>query len=225
MATPLEMTLCYGAAVALPYLTGSIPFGFLIGKMKGVDIRTQGSGNIGATNVTRVIGKNWGRLCFALDLLKGILPVLTAVLFVRHGQWEDPFGVLPSLAALSTVCGHIYPVYLHFHGGKGISTAAGAILALNPPSLLSAGVVWAAVFLLSRYVSLASILAAISLPVFAWIMKYSGVWNCSATEMVLFCVLAALALLRHTSNIKRLLNGTESRFTKKGKSPEEKEEK
>ena len=225
MATPLEMTLCYGSAVVIPYLIGAVPFGFLIGKMKGLDIRTQGSGNIGATNVTRVIGKNWGRLCFALDLMKGILPVLLAALLVRHGFREDPYGILPSLAALSAVCGHIYPVYLRFHGGKGISTAAGAILALNPPSLLSAGVVWAAVFLLSRYVSLASILAAISLPVFAWIMKYSGVWNCSATEMVLFCVLAALALLRHTSNIKRLLNGTESRFTKKGKSPEEKEEK
>ena len=195
MATPLEMTLCYGAAVVLPYLTGSIPFGFLIGRIKGVDIRTQGSGNIGATNA----------------------------LLVRYRHWDDPYGVLPSLAALSTVCGHIYPVYLRFHGGKGISTAAGAILALNPPSLLSAGVVWAAVFFLSRYVSLASILAAVSLPVFAWIMRLSGVWICSATEMALFCVLALLALLRHASNIKRLLNGTENRFSDKGKSPEKKE--
>ena len=224
MATPLEMTLCYGSAVVIPYLIGAVPFGFLIGKMKGLDIRTQGSGNIGATNVTRVIGKNWGRLCFALDLMKGILPVLLAMLLVRHGFWEDPYGILPSLAALSAVCGHIYPVYLRFHGGKGISTAAGAILALNPPALLSAGVVWAAVFLLSRYVSLASILGAVSLPVFAWIMKLSGVWNSSATEMVLFCVLAVLAVLRHTSNIKRLLSGTESRFVKKEKSPENKEE-
>ena len=223
MATPLEMTLCYGAAVVLPYLTGSIPFGFLIGRIKGVDIRTQGSGNIGATNVTRVVGKSWGRLCFVLDFLKGILPVLAAALLVRYRHWDDPYGVLPSLAALSTVCGHIYPVYLRFHGGKGISTAAGAILALNPPSLLSAGVVWAAVFFLSRYVSLASILAAVSLPVFAWIMRLSGVWICSATEMALFCVLALLALLRHASNIKRLLNGTENCFSDKGKSPEKKE--
>ena len=218
------MTLCYGSAVVIPYLIGAVPFGFLIGKMKGLDIRTQGSGNIGATNVTRVIGKNWGRLCFALDLMKGILPVLLAMLLVRHGFWEDPYGILPSLAALSAVCGHIYPVYLRFHGGKGISTAAGAILALNPPALLSAGVVWAAVFLLSRYVSLASILGAVSLPMFAWIMQLSGIWNSSATEMVLFCVLAVLAVLRHTSNIRRLLSGTESRFVKKEKSPENKEE-
>ena len=194
MATPLEMTLVYASGAVVPYLIGSVPFGFLIGKMKGLDIRTQGSGNIGATNVTRVIGKNWGKLCFLLDLMKGILPVVLVSLLVRRGTFDDPCGILPAIAALATVCGHIYPVYLHFKGGKGISTAAGAILALNPPALLSAGVLWVIVFLTSRYVSLASIAAAVSLPVFAWIMKTAGVWTYSPTEMILFCVLAVLAV-------------------------------
>ena len=215
MATPLEMTLVYASGAVVPYLIGSVPFGFLIGKMKGLDIRTQGSGNIGATNVTRVIGKNWGKLCFLLDLMKGILPVVLVSLLVRRGTFDDPCGILPAIAALATVCGHIYPVYLHFKGGKGISTAAGAILALNPPALLSAGVLWVIVFLTSRYVSLASIAAAVSLPVFAWIMKTAGVWTYSPTEMILFCVLAVLAVVRHSSNIRRLLNGTESRFARK----------
>ena len=192
MATPLEMTLVYASGAVVPYLIGSVPFGFLIGKMKGLDIRTQGSGNIGATNVTRVIGKNWGKLCFLLDLMKGILPVVLVSLLVRRGTFDDPCGILPAIAALATVCGHIYPVYLHFKGGTGISTAAGAILALNPPALLSAGVLWVIVFLTSRYVSLASIAAAVSLPVFAWIMKTAGVWAYSSTEMILFCVLAVM---------------------------------
>ena len=182
MAAPLEMTLVYASCAAVPYLIGSVPFGFLIGKMKGLDIRTLGSGNIGATNVTRVVGKNWGKLCFLLDLMKGILPVVLVSLLVRRGIFDDPCGILPAIAALATVCGHIYPVYLRFKGGKGISTAAGAILALNPPALLSAGVLWAIVFLTSRYVSLASIAAAVFLPLSAWGMKAAGVWNCSATE-------------------------------------------
>ena len=224
MATPLEMTLVYASCAVAPYLIGSVPFGFLIGKMKGLDIRTLGSGNIGATNVTRVIGKNWGKLCFLLDLMKGILPVVLVSLLARQGIFDDPYGILPAIAALATVCGHIYPVYLHFKGGKGISTAAGAILALNPPALLSAGVLWVIVFLVSRYVSLASITAAVSRPVFAWIMKTAKVWAYSPTEMILFCVLALLAVVRHSSNIKRLLDGTESRFARKNES-QQKEEK
>ena len=90
MATPLEMTLVYASGAVVPYLIGSVPFGFLIGKMKGLDIRTQGSGNIGATNVTRVIGMNWGKLCFLLDLMKGILPVVLVSLLVRRGTFDDP---------------------------------------------------------------------------------------------------------------------------------------
>ena len=148
------------ATVILSYLAGSIPFGFLIGKMKGIDIREHGSGNIGATNVTRVVGKWWGKGCFFCDFLKSALPVTLVIFLCRKGCFADPWGLLPSLAAFCAVAGHIFPVWLKFKGGKGISTAAGAVL----------------------------------------------------------------AVVKHISNIKRLLNGTESRFTKK-KDREEKEEK
>lgn len=219
MATPLEMTLVYASGAMVPYLIGSVPFGFLIGKMKGLDIRTQGSGNIGATNVTRVIGKNWGKLCFLLDLMKGILPVVLVSLLVRRGTFDDPCGILPAIAALCDSLRAYLPGLPSFQGRQGgFRPPPGAILALNPPALLSAGVLWVIVFLTSRYVSLASIAAAVSLPVFAWIMKTAGVWTYSLTEMILFCVLAVLAVVRHSSNIRRLLNGTESRFARKNES-------
>lgn len=207
------------------YLIGSIPTGYLIGKCKGLDIREHGSGNIGATNVTRVIGKWWGKACFLGDFLKGALPVFLTSLLIRKGILADQYGVLPSLAAFVTVAGHVWPIYLKFKGGKGISTAAGAVLALNPPALLGAGVLWVVLFLTSRYVSLASIFAALSLPFFAWGFLHWKVWECSKMEMILFGLLAILAVIRHISNIKRLLNGTESRFERKKKdSGEEKKE-
>lgn len=205
------------AAVVLSYLAGSIPFGFLIGKLKGIDIREHGSGNIGATNVTRVVGKWWGKGCFFCDFLKSAVPVALAVYLCKKGYLADPWGLLPSLAALSAVAGHIFPVWLKFKGGKGISTAAGAVLALNPPALLCAGLLWAALFFIFRYVSLASIFAAAGLPLFAWGALKLGLWNTSCVELGLFILLAILAVVKHISNIKRLLNGTESRFEKKRK--------
>ena len=212
------------ATVILSYLAGSIPFGFLIGKMKGIDIREHGSGNIGATNVTRVVGKWWGKGCFFCDFLKSALPVTLVIFLCRKGCFADPWGLLPSLAAFCAVAGHIFPVWLKFKGGKGISTAAGAVLALNPPALLAAGIVWAVLFFAFRYVSLASIFAAAGLPFFAWGAAKLGFCNCTNVELGLFILLAILAVVKHISNIKRLLNGTESRFTKK-KDREEKEEK
>lgn len=204
MATPLEMTLVYASGAVVPYLIGSVPFGFLIGKMKGLDIRTQGSGNIGATNVTRVIGKNWGKLCFLLDLMKGILPVVLVNLLVRRGLSTILAGFCPPLPRLRQSAGISTRSTFISRAARGFRPPPGAILALNPPALLSAGVLWVIVFLTSRYVSLASIAAAVSLPVFAWIMKMAGVWTYSPTEMILFCVLAVLAVVRHSSNIRRL---------------------
>lgn len=207
------------------YLIGSIPTGYIIGKCKGLDIREHGSGNIGATNVTRVIGKWWGKFCFLGDFLKGALPVVATSLLVKNGFLKDTWGILPSLAAFVTVGGHVWPIYLKFKGGKGISTAAGAVLALNPPTLLGAGLLWVILFLIFRYVSLASIFAALSLPVFAYGMLRYKVWQSSKAEMILFGLLALLAVLRHVSNIKRLLNGTESKFERKKKTPADKGEK
>ncbi len=212
----VEETLKIAATILIAYLCGSIPFGFLIGKLKGIDIRQHGSGNIGATNVTRVIGRGWGRTCFVLDLVKGFLPVMAACCLTKYGYVSDNLKILPCIAALATVCGHIWPVWLKFMGGKGVSTAAGAILALSPVALPAAGVVWVIVFFASRYVSLASISAAATLPIFCWgFGKYGIGPEPSLPEQYLLILIAAIAILKHTSNIKRLLQGTENRFSKK----------
>ena len=236
MNTQWETGLIGIAVIVISYLIGSIPFGLLIGKMKGIDVRKEGSGNIGATNVTRVVGKGWGKLCFVLDFLKGALPVLVVSYLTPKelfpfltnllpaacqqymNQLPDPLAVLPSLAAFATVSGHIWPIYLKFKGGKGVSTAAGAILALSPLALIGAALVWVITFFTSRYVSLASILAAGSMPIFLIVLSLCEVNKASIPEIILFILLAILTVLKHSSNIKRLREGTENRFDKKSKS-------
>ena len=197
--------------VTAAYLIGAIPFGFLIGKLNGKDIRREGSCNIGATNVTRVVGKSWGKLCFLCDFLKGFLPVFLVMRFHPEDGW------LIALTALAAMLGHIFPVYLGFKGGKGVSTAAGAALALCPAAVLGAGVVWAAVFFLFRYVSLASLAAAVTLPAMAWILKLFAGAALPLPVGILLIVFALLTFWRHRSNIVRLMNGTESRFVKNKK--------
>lgn len=199
------------------YLLGSIPWGFLIGKYNGVDVRQVGSKNIGATNVTRCVGKKAGKLCFALDFLKGALPVVAAQYFFKGGRCFE-YVVIATLFA--TVLGHMFPVFLKFRGGKGVSTAAGAIMALTPIPLLIALVVWVVVFLVSRYVSLASIAAAAVLPIVAWVFYLIGFGSDLARSqgvLIFLTIIALLAILRHHANILRLLNGTENRFGKKEK--------
>ena len=206
----MNMGIAIGA-VAAAYLIGSIPFGLLIGKLNGKDIRKEGSCNIGATNVTRVVGKWWGKLCFLCDFLKGFLPVF-AVMCLYPGE-----GWLIALTALATMLGHIFPVYLGFKGGKGVSTAAGAAMALCPLAVVIAGAVWVAVFFLSRYVSLASLAAALALPVSAWLLKIFAGFALPLPVGLLLILFAVLAFWRHRSNIVRLMNGTESRFAKEKK--------
>ena len=195
--------------ILIAYLIGSIPFGLLIGKLNGKDIRKEGSCNIGATNVTRVVGKWWGKLCFLCDFLKGFLPVF----WVMHACPGD--GVTIALTALAVVLGHVFPIYLGFKGGKGVSTAAGAALALSPLSVVIAGAVWVLVFLTSRYVSLASLAAALALPVSAWLLHFFAGFELPLPVGLLLILLAVLTFWRHRSNIGRLLNGTESRFERK----------
>ena len=203
------------AVVIVSYLIGSIPFGFLIGKLRGIDIRRQGSGNIGATNVTRVVGPLYGKLCFFLDFLKGVLPSGTALFLTEQAHMvEDPYRLLPALATYAVVAGHIWPVYLKFKGGKGISTAAGAILPLSPWAVLIGFASWGVVFKASGYVSLASITAAVVLPASAVLLRLFHLSGASPAAIVLFLLLGVLAILKHTSNIKRLLNGTENRFSR-----------
>jgi len=211
-------TILILSAVALvSYLIGAIPWGYLIGKRQGVDIRKLGSKNIGATNVTRVIGKWSGRLCFALDFLKGFIPVLVVTILCKKGIIDDSYHIMQMAAALSAVMGHMFPVYLWFRGGKGMSTTAGALLALAPYSFAIAGIVWVAVYLLSRYVSLASITAAAVMPICATLITWlkPELYYHSPYVLGFLYFLSVMAILKHLSNIKRLLNGTENKFKKK----------
>ena len=204
------------AVSLVSYLIGAIPWGYLIGKRNGVDIRKLGSRNIGATNVTRVIGKWSGKLCFALDFLKGFIPVLVVTIFREKCIIPDSYGIIQMVAALSAVLGHMFPVYLWFRGGKGVSTTAGAILALAPYSFAIAGITWLVVYLISRYVSLASITAATVLPVCATLITKlkPDLYPRSTYVLIFLYFLSVMAILKHSGNIKRLLNGTENKFKK-----------
>jgi glycerol-3-phosphate acyltransferase PlsY len=197
------------------YLLGSIPFGYLVGRLVGVDIRRAGSGNIGATNVVRVLGKRYGYPVFACDVLKGFGAVTIAVLIAlgRWPEWNSPeiFGIL---AAISSVLGHLYPPWLKFKGGKGVATSAGALLALTPVAALIGIAIWIIVFCLTRYVSLASITAAVVLPIVILIISWQD-QNERKPLIYLSACVAALVIWRHRSNLSRLMRGTEPRFTRK----------
>src|SRR5262245_53840682 len=154
------------------YLLGSIPFGYLAGRLAGIDIRRAGSGNVGATNVVRVLGKEYGYPVFALDVLKGFGAVKISMLLApgRPPEWNSP-EIIGILAALSSVLGHLYPPWLKFQGGKGVATSAGALLSLTPEATLIGVVIWVTMFWLTRYVSLASITAATVLPIFILLLN------------------------------------------------------
>lgn len=190
------------------YLLGSIPFGLLLVKtVRGQDVRKQGSGNIGATNVLRTGSKGLAILTLLLDMGKGIAAVLIASA-LAGGQMDAAV-----LAALLAIVGHVFPVWLRFRGGKGVATAFGAFLALNVWMALASFIVFMIVVLLTRYVSLASIAGAISFPVLVLLVR-------PAAQSLLFeivvCCCAALIVLRHQKNISRLIHGVEYRFGKTG---------
>jgi len=193
------------ALALVSYLIGSVPFGLLLAKTKGVDIREQGSGNIGATNVLRCLGKPLGITCFVLDVLKGYLP---AALFPTLGNCAPEFGILFGVAA---ILGHNFPVFLKFKGGKGVATSAGVLLGVAPQAVGLGILTWAIVFFVSGYVSLGSIIAALAVAATGWV-RYDSI---TATALTL---LGALAIYRHRANIKRLLAGEENKFERKKKS-------
>jgi glycerol-3-phosphate acyltransferase PlsY len=191
----LQSLLILGA-----YLVGSIPFPVLITKwLKGIDVRDHGSGNMGTTNVLRVVGKGAGALALLADMSKGLITVLLA------GMLEVP-SIDVGLVALATVLGHIYPLFAGFRGGKGVATGLGAFLGMMPfPTLIAMGI-WMVFLALFRYVSLSSILASLSLPLIAFFLSYP-------TPKVAFALLIALLIsYRHQENIRHLLAGTEDRF-------------
>ena len=199
----------------IAYLIGSIPFGFLIAKSRGVDVRTVGSKNIGATNVFRSVGKGAGVATFALDMGKGLFATLLLPLLLLRALGGGDVAGLLSLRVFAGVCvviGHNWTCFLGFKGGKGIATSLGFLLGIIPLAALLALLVWVAVLLLSRYVLLASVSAAAALGGLVWWLHPSPLWF-----PIVISLIALLAIIKHHANIRRLLNGTENRisFSKK----------
>lgn len=220
--TPAQTTLV--ALVPAAYLVGSVPFGLLVGKAKGVDVRAAGSGNIGATNVGRLLGGKFFALVFVLDLLKGLAPMLAAGAAVGFrsdgsaGRADATTYLLWIAVGLAAILGHMFSLFLRFGGGKGVATSAGVVLGLFPyftlPGLVAVAA-WGALFYRTRIVSLASVAAAAVLPVAYLGFAVAFGWNPLAEQLplLLFAVLiAVLIVARHRSNIGRLRAGTESRF-------------
>ena len=236
----------------LAFLLGSIPFGWLIAKAKGIDIRQHGSGNIGATNVLRVVGKNYGIACFILDALKGFVPVVIALSLIRIGDRDTslalaclkPFAfrlqadqqnigqLLHVITGLMAILGHNYSPWVGFKGGKGMATSAGVLLGLYPFfGVLLLGFLWVALFLGTRYVSVASIGVAAALPLVTHLgarfhhvnndPSLPTLWQAGTWNKPLFAFTAAIAVLaiwKHRANIRRLRAGTEHRFTRRKRS-------
>lgn len=185
-------------AVLLGYLTGSVPFAFLLARRAGIDVRTAGSGNVGAANVLRTTGTWRGVIVMALDVAKGSAAVATAYVFSSS-------AALAAITGAAAVVGHIYPVWLGFHGGKGVAVAAGVFTVLSPAATAVAAVLFLAIVVLTRYVSLASIAATLVLPPAAWLTGEPRAVVLSAAAS------AALILFRHRGNWQRLRTGTERR--------------
>ena len=212
----LQWLLCVVGA----YLCGSIPFGWLIGRAHGVDIRRIGSGNIGATNCGRILGRKWGILCTALDALKGFVPVALAGCLLGYlGDAELPASDAWRwlVVALGAVLGHMFPVWLGFRGGKGVATGLGVMLGLYPAMTipaLGAAATWTIVALGTRYIGLASVAAAGALPLFValWTALSGAAWRGRLPFLVVFGVMGLLVIYRHRGNLARMARGTEPKW-------------
>ncbi len=204
--------------IVVSYLLGSIPSGYLLVKLiKGIDVRTVGSGNIGATNVKRVLGMKGFLAVLALDALKGYLPV--TVFSAIFGGANNPW--IPILAAIAAVVGHTFTIFLNFKGGKGVATSLGVFIALAPASVATDMIIFGILLYFFRYISLGSIMCAFLLPVFIYIYGEQGFLY---SVLVLAVAMASFVIYKHKDNIRRLLDGTESRFdAKKEDKPKEKE--
>ena len=217
----LELTGGMEWLALLPaYLLGSVPFGWIFVRvLHRKDLRNEGSGNIGATNAMRVLGKPLGVVCFLLDFGKGYLPVLL------FADWlsSDP-ELLPILrvsCGAAAVAGHVWPLYLGFRGGKAVATGCGGIVAIDPMIFLISGLLWVLVLVTTRFVGLASMVMGISWPILA---SWRAPDHDYGSELAVATgALAVLILWRHRANIGRMLNGTESRIGKKSSDSEESE--
>jgi glycerol-3-phosphate acyltransferase PlsY len=210
----VDLMLVIGVLIAA-YLLGSIPFGYLLVRLfRGEDVRQAGSGNIGATNVARK-SPALGMATFALDALKGLLAVEVALmvsepagLIVNRTVFENTYP-LPALAAIFAILGHMYPVWLRFKGGKGVATGVGVFIALAPMAVGMVLLIFVVVALVSRYVSLASMIASAALPLLAWLLYR---YQTGPLVIASMAAVAALIIYKHKENIRRLLAGTESRL-------------
>jgi len=211
-------------AIVAAYFVGAIPFGPIIARLHGKDLRTIGSGNIGATNLARACGRQWGYVCFGLDVLKGLVPMVVAkgvalhVLEMESSAVGPPFLGWWLVVGVAAILGHVFPIYLKFKGGKGVSTSLGMGLGLWPYFTLCglvALIVWIVVVLTWRYVSLASICAAVAFPITLMIAMTAKVdWELANLWPLVVAATAIplLVILLHRSNIKRLLAGTENKI-------------
>lgn len=191
----------------LAYLFGSIPFGLIVGKTKGIDIREHGSHNIGATNASRTLGPFFGLLVFILDFIKGGFFVLISKLLIQSNSDLFTLNIHPLYYGLAAFLGHLYPIFIKFKGGKGISTVAGILAVYNLPMFLLALVFFFTFVLITKYVSIASTSCAVSLYVSFIIFKIDDI------NLFIFCIIATLfVVIKHIPNYKRLINRTENKM-------------
>jgi len=195
--------------VLVAYLLGSIPTAVWYGRVfHGVDIRNHGSGNAGATNSLRVLGKKAGVIVLLIDLLKGYLAVSLASIIIQNSDFQ-PVGYIVPFLGLAVVIGHIFPVFAQFKGGKGVATSLGVILAIHPLATLICVILFLLIVFATKYVSLGSMLGALAFPV----QLVSGFWGLQPTTIVIFgFILAVLLIITHHENVKRLLAGNENKF-------------
>jgi acyl phosphate:glycerol-3-phosphate acyltransferase len=216
MSASISIWLHSLAIVAAAYLLGSIPTGYLLMRIfRKQDIRTLGSGNIGATNVLRSGAKGLGAATFLLDMLKGALAVLVGARIGASGVPAIHPHEAAALAALCAVLGHMFPVWLGLRGGKGVATAFGVFVVLAPWGALGSLAVFIVIFALSRFVSLASILSSGAFPLLAW---FTAGWTHNYLIITIMCLVSGLIIVKHRQNIERLMAGTEYRFGS-GKKP------
>jgi glycerol-3-phosphate acyltransferase PlsY len=217
MLALLPETSLQWLALVVSYLLGAVPSGLILGFLvRGVDVRRTGSGNIGATNVGRALGRRWACVAFLFDFSKGYVPVHWIAPAAWGGAHPGGGSTLAMLCGCAAVCGHVWPVYLRFRGGKGVATLCGAVAAIDPVLFAGGGLVWLVVLALTRYVGLSSMMMGLSFPFLAYARHeqhhygMAVVWGSA--------LLALLVFVRHRGNIGRMLSGTEPKFGSKASS-------
>jgi len=213
---PLGLLMfCFVGVSLISYLLGSFPAGYLVSRLRGIDVRKAGSGNVGATNVTRVLGKQFGYPVFLMDFVKGLVAVLLAGAIAHRCHFDSiASDFCVALGGIFSVFGHSFPVWLGFKGGKGVATSLGVIFGISWIAAIIMCAVWIVLFKITRYVSVASIAAAIALPVAMTALLFLHQLRSPVLVYFSLC-LAAIVVIRHRSNVSRLLSGTEPRFARK----------